>query len=66
VRTNDLFLKAADLYEAHYLRTECVKFIALNNQRILDLEDIVPSESFRQTLIQFFRKTQKQMTPLIV
>jgi hypothetical protein len=55
-------LKAADLHEAHILRLACVKFIAMNGQYIIDLEEIVPLDSFRKTLIEFFKKTQKTET----
>jgi len=51
--------QAADLYEAEYLRSAAIYFIANHYQKMIDIDDVTQIECFSDWVVKFFRKYLK-------
>jgi len=48
--------QAADLYEAEYLRSAAIHFIANHYQKMIDIDDVTQIDCFSDWVVKFFRK----------
>eukprot|EP01125_Pyxidicula_operculata_P018121 TRINITY_DN6415_c0_g1_i3.p1 TRINITY_DN6415_c0_g1~~TRINITY_DN6415_c0_g1_i3.p1 ORF type:complete len:1033 (+),score=182.02 TRINITY_DN6415_c0_g1_i3:1-3099(+) len=49
-------LEAADLYDAKYLRSAAIYFIANHYQKMIDIDNVTQIECFGEYVVKFFRK----------